>query len=189
MSEPRHVLVILLIYAMLLAPKVLSLAALPLTGARMTEFGGKRQFAVSMLSEILLAILYAPILMVQQMIAVIRSALSLQKGWSPQQRDGGRYGLSTLLVCHAVESISGVILWGGILSGLISVWLAPIALSLVLAVPLSALSGLNLAGRVRTWMGTQSVFAEPRISQAARYYRDQLRQTLEQDNTARSPAE
>ncbi len=189
MSEPRHVLVILLIYAMLLAPKVLSLAALPLTGARMTEFGGKRQFAVSMLSEILLAILYAPILMVQQMIAVIRSALSLQKGWSPQQRDGGRYELSTLLVCHAVESISGVILWGGILSGLISVWLAPIALSLVLAVPLSALSGLNLAGRVRTWMGTQSVFAEPRISQAARYYRDQLRQTLEQDNTARSPAE
>ncbi|MBW3242794.1 glucans biosynthesis glucosyltransferase MdoH [Epibacterium sp. DP7N7-1] len=175
MSEPRHVAVIILIYAMLLAPKILSVAALPLTGRRISDYGGVGQFLLSMLTEILLAILYAPILMVQQMIAVLRTLFGLQKGWSPQAREGGHYSLATLFKCHALETVSGVALWIGIASGLVSLWLAPIALSLVLAVPLSALSSLRLP---RGWMGTAEVLNEPRINRAARHYRGVLRQNL-----------
>ncbi|NIZ14837.1 glucans biosynthesis glucosyltransferase MdoH, partial [Phaeobacter sp. HF9A] len=171
----RHVAVILLIYAMLLAPKVLSVAALPLTGRRIASYGGPGRFVLSMLTEILLAILYAPILMVQQMIAVLRTLFGLQKGWSPQARTGGHYGLATLLKCHALETLSGAALWIGIAAGLVSLWLAPIALSLVLAVPLSALSSLRLP---KGWMGTAEGLKEPQINQAARHYRDLLRQNL-----------
>ena len=39
------------------------------------------------------------------------------------------------------------VLMGKFTSGLVSLWLAPIVFSLVLAVPLSALSGLNIASR------------------------------------------
>jgi membrane glycosyltransferase len=189
MSEPRHVLVIVLIYAMLLAPKLLAVAALPLTGTRFGEFGGAGRFVVSLVSEILLAILYAPILMVQQMIAVFRTLSGLQKGWTPQMRDGGRYGLRTLIVVHALETVSGIALWIGIFAGMISVWLVPIALSLLLAIPLSALSGRPLWGRISAWMGTREDFAEPQITRAARHYRSELRTLLDGVSSGRSPAE
>lgn len=187
MSEPRHVLVILLIYAMLLAPKLLAVLALAFTGGKLSDYGGPARFALSTGCEILLAVLYAPILMVQQMIAVFRTAFGLQRGWSPQARAGGSYGLRTLFSCHALETISGLALWGGILAGMISLWLMPIALSLVLAVPLSALSGLRAGTSLRGWMATPVVYSEPRITKAARLYRQRLKQYL--DTRAQNPAE
>ncbi|NRB17172.1 MAG: glucans biosynthesis glucosyltransferase MdoH [Rhodobacteraceae bacterium] len=189
MSEPHHVLVILLIYAMLLAPKLLAIAALPLTGARFADYGGGARFALSFGSEILLAILYAPILMVQQMIAVIRTALGLQRGWAPQARDGGRYSWTTLLIAHALETLSGLALWVGIVTGLVSLWLLPIALSLVLAVPLSALSGLPVLRRINAWMGTREVFCEPQITRNARSCRARLKHILDGGSPSPSAAE
>jgi len=189
MSEPRHVLVILLIYAMLLAPKLLAIAALPLTGRRFADYGGGARFALSFVSEISLAILYAPILMVQQMIAVIRTTVGLQRGWAPQARNGGSYGWRTLAICHALETISGVVLWTGILTGMVSLWLLPIALSLVLAMPLSALSGLPVLRRLNTWMGTHDVFVEPQITRTARKCRSGLKDILDGGSPSRSAAE
>lgn len=173
MSEPRHVMVILLIYAMLLAPKLLSVLALPLSGRRLSEFGGAPRFALSMLSEVLLAILYAPILMVQQMIAVLRTALGLQKGWAPQMRAGGQYGWGTLILFHALETLVGLALTTGITLGFVSLWLAPIALSLVLAIPLSALSGVRL-----TMMRTAEDLATPQIRKAAAHHRNWIEQVI-----------
>ncbi len=178
MSETRHVLIILVMYAMLLAPKVLGVAALPLSGVRYSDFGGTRKFFTSFLSEVVLSILYAPILMVQQMIAVFRTAFGIQKGWSPQARDGGSYGLRTLILCHSLETISGVALSVGILAGLVSVWLAPIAISLALAIPLSALSGVS-AGAARRMVGMREDVSEPAITRSARRYRDELKRLIE----------
>ena len=173
MSEPRHVAVVLLIYAMLLAPKLLSVVALPLTGRKMSEFGGVGRFLLSIFTEILLAILYAPILMVQQMIAVFRSALGLQKGWAPQMREGGSYGWGTMVKFHALETVVGIALAAGVVLGLVSLWLAPIAFSLVFAVPLSAFSGLRL-----NVMGTAEDLNAPQITRAAQHYRGWVAQVL-----------
>ncbi len=178
MSEPRHILVILLIYAMLLAPKLLAVLAVAFTGGRLSDYGGPARFALSVASEILLAVLYAPILMVQQMIAVFRTASGLQRGWSPQARAGGRYGLRTLISCHALETLSGIALWGGILTGMVSMWLIPIAVSLILAIPLSALSGLRAGTSRSGWMATPVVYSEPKITRTARRYRAQLKAYL-----------
>ncbi|WP_171236502.1 glucans biosynthesis glucosyltransferase MdoH [Ruegeria sp. HKCCA6837] len=178
MSETRHVLIILVMYAMLLAPKVLGVLALPLSGVRYSDFGGARKFLTSFLAEVLLSILYAPILMVQQMIAVFRTAFGIQRGWSPQARDGGSYGLGTLVLCHALETISGIALSVGILSGLVSIWLSPIAISLALAIPLSALSGVS-ASAARRMVGMREDFSEPAITRSARRYRDELKRLVE----------
>ncbi|MHA6265077.1 glucans biosynthesis glucosyltransferase MdoH [Arenibacterium sp. CAU 1754] len=179
MTEGRHVLIIVLMYAMLLAPKLMGIAALPLTGGRFADYGGPLRFLLSFLSEILLSILYAPILMVQQMIAVSRTVLGLQRGWSPQLRDGGRYGLRTVVLCHALETLSGAALFSGMAAGMVSLWLLPIAVSLVFAVPLSMLSGMALPARARRWMGTREMYREPEITKAARHYRAELRSMLE----------
>jgi len=189
MTEGRHVLIIVLMYAMLLAPKLLGVASLPLTGARFAEFGGGWRLTGSFLSEIALSVIYAPILMVQQMIAVFRTFLGLQRGWQPQARDGGRYGLGTLMITHALETVSGLALWAGIIAGVVSPWLVPIAFSLALAVPLSALSGMSISTRKTWWLGTREVFAEPPINQAARHYRKELKSFLEGGSDVATPAE
>ncbi|EEX10151.1 glucans biosynthesis glucosyltransferase H [Ruegeria lacuscaerulensis ITI-1157] len=187
MTETRHVLIILVMYAMLLAPKILGALALPLGGVRYSEFGGTGRFLASFLFEVILSILYAPILMVQQMIAVLRTIFGVQKGWSPQAREGGRYGLRTLILCHALETVSGLALSAGILSGLVSVWLAPIAISLTFAVPLSALSGVSAAGARRLLRMPEDV-KEPAISRAARAHRNELKRLIEGKGTL-TPAE
>ncbi|WP_170456826.1 glucans biosynthesis glucosyltransferase MdoH [Ruegeria arenilitoris] len=187
MTETRHVLIILVMYAMLLAPKILGALALPLSGVRYEDFGGRTRFLASFLFEVVLSILYAPILMVQQMIAVFRTVLGVQKGWTPQARDGGTYGRRTLIVCHALETISGFALSAGILAGLVSVWLAPIAISLTFAVPLSALSGVSAAA-VRRMVGMPEDFHEPAITRAARSHRNELKRLIEGKGTM-TPAE
>lgn len=187
MTETRHVLIILVMYAMLLAPKILGALALPLSGVRYDDFGGRTRFLASFLFEVVLSILYAPILMVQQMIAVFRTLLGVQKGWTPQARDGGTYGLRTLIVCHALETISGLALSAGILAGLVSIWLAPIAISLTFAVPLSALSGVSAAA-ARRMVGMPEDFHEPAITRAARSHRNELKRLIEGKGTM-TPAE
>jgi len=65
-------------------------------------------------------------------------------------------------------------------SGIVSLWLVPIAFSLALAVPLSALSGLRLT-RLRATaraLGTPEHYAAPAIIRAARSHRAELRETL-----------
>lgn len=189
MTEPSHVAVIVVIYGMLLAPKLLALLALPLSSRRLAEYGGPVQFFLSLLSEILLAILYAPILMVQQVIAVLRCLIGLQKGWAPQVRSAGRYRFRQIARCHALESVCGLMLGAGMLAGIVSLWLLPIALSLCLAIPLSALSGMPLPGLIRDWMGSKETFAQPRVLLAALSYRQDLVKIWSGHGADRSAAE
>ncbi|MEO1140162.1 MAG: glucans biosynthesis glucosyltransferase MdoH [Pseudomonadota bacterium] len=186
MTEGRHVLIIALMYSLLLAPKLMGILAIPLTRTRFADYGGPGRFALSFLSELVLSIAYAPILMVQQMIAVFRTALGLQRGWTPQMRDGGRYGLRTLLICHALETVSGIALIVGMFAGLVSPWLLPIAISLALAVPLSALSGVSLKGLVSKLMGTSELWREPAVTQAAKHYRAELKSALDGETNAQA---
>ena len=156
-----------------------------LAGVRYADLGGVMRVAGSALTEIVLSVLYAPILMVQQMIAVFRSLTGLQSGWEPQARDGGQYPLRSLVVAHALETLAGAALILGILTGLVTWWLAPIAISLGLAIPLSRLSGARLTDRL---MGTAETFREPQIIRAARHYRAELKAYLE-GRAAQNPAE
>ena len=182
----RHVFIILLMYGLLLVPKLMGVAAIPLTGTRFREFGGAGRFVLSLLSEIVLSVLYAPILMVQQMIAVVRVALGLQQGWAPQSRDGGRYGFWALTRCHVLETVSGTALMAGIVTGVVSPWLLPISISLALAIPLSAFSGVGPGRRFAGWMATRESVHVPQVSQAARHYRAALKSMLE--GAAATPA-
>ena len=97
--------------------------------------------------------------------------------------------MGTLLICHALETASGILLVAGMAAGLVSLWLLPIAGSLVLAVPLSALSGVSLKGLVSKWMGTKELWREPPITQAARHYRAELKLALEGKPSSQQAAE
>ena len=160
-------------YAMLLTPKVAGAAIIAGTPAATRVFGGHRAFLTAFLVEVALSIAYAPILMIQQTKAVLRAIFTRSEPWAPQSRAAQAYPLGTLLRFHAVETLVGVLLLSGLLSGLVSLWLIPIVFSLVMAVPLSALSALNLMRRAPEGLRLDSphTLREPGIVKRAKAQR------------------
>ena len=128
-----------------------------------------------------LSIAYAPILMIQQTKAVLNAALTRSEPWAPQAREARGYPLRTLIAFHWVETVLGLLLLSGLVAGLISLWLVPIVFSLVLAVPLSALSSVNLAQRARAGlrMDSPNTLREPAIVTRARAARSQIKTQLQ----------
>lgn len=177
MSRVSSVLILLFMYGMLLAPKMLGALALGLTDKHMSQFGGGLRFAVSLMVEVLLSILFAPIMMVQQVVAVLRTVVGIRPIWSPQARKGGDYSPRTVLKFHALETVSGALLALGMAAGVVSLWLLPIAISLISAVPLSMASGLRLEHRpgLRALMATPEMVETPPILQLARNHRMMFR--------------
>jgi len=88
--------------------------------------------------EIVISVLLAPVMMVQHMVAVLRTLAGFDTGWSPAD-PSARPGVLALLRFHAVEMVLGVAVCGLFAYGVLTLWLLPIGVSLVLAPVLSGL--------------------------------------------------
>lgn len=149
-STVNSVLILIFIYTMLLAPKIIGAVLMCSVAQTRKAYGGIWRFCASFLIEVIASIAYAPVLMIQQTLAVLRCALGYRATWTPQQRRGGRYRPIDLVKFHILELCIGALLLTGMFMGLISLWLLPIAVSLFGAIILSGLSGLKLSQT--TWM-------------------------------------
>lgn len=145
MSHIDSAVFLVIMYAMLLTPKITGAAIIAANPKAARVYGGRRAFLAAFGIEVLLSITYAPIMMIQQTKAVLSAVFTRSDPWSPQKRDASGYPLLTLIKFHWLETVLGLLLLTGLAAGLISIWLVPIMFSLVLAVPLSALSALNIA--------------------------------------------
>lgn len=130
---------------MLLGPKLVSSATILASPVKRSTFGGGRSFIGAVLIEIAVSFVYAPILMVQQVLSVTLSVLSKRDIWAPQSRTGSRHTLRALMFFHCVETTLGAAILIGIATGAVTLWLLPVGLSLFLSVPLSALSASSVA--------------------------------------------
>lgn len=133
--------------ALLLTPKLFSIARHWWRDPSCTAYGGQLRFFAHCSVEIATSVALAPIMMVQHVIAVLRTLLGFDAGWAPQNRDGTIYGWLALLRFHWLETTLGVALVLGMVAGIVTPWLAPIAASLALAVPLSRMTGHRLGGQ------------------------------------------
>jgi len=187
MSHIDSAVFLIIMYAMLLTPKIAGAAIISATPAASRIFGGHRAFLTAFGTEVLLSIAYAPIMMIQQTKAVIHAAFTRSEPWSPQRRDAQHYPLITLIKFHWLETVLGLMLAVGLVGGLISLWLLPIAAGLLLAVPLSALSALNIAKCAPRSLAMNSPYTlrEPKIVMRARLARAQIKAQL----TVNVPAE
>lgn len=153
-----------IVYGMLLLPKIIG-ALCTLATNRTDELGGIANFAFSFVLEIVLSVVLAPIMMVQQSKAVVKTFLGFDTGWKPQNRAGRILPLSELARFHVLETMLGVALAIGIALGAITFWLLPIAFSLLFAVPISALTSMEIGGdRFNNLLGTLETYREPDIS-------------------------
>ncbi|WP_308915125.1 glucans biosynthesis glucosyltransferase MdoH [Jannaschia sp. LMIT008] len=173
MSPVDHVWLMAALYGLLLAPKLIGAAALVAAGTPVAHLGGWGRFARSLSLEVVISVAYAPILMVQQTIAVLATVTGRRQDWTPQAREGGRRPLWVLLRFHAPETVLGVLLFGGMAAGYVSPWLLPIAGSLAMAVPLSALSG-----QVMSVLPTPQEVRVPLVASRAARWRAEMREAL-----------
>lgn len=181
MSHIDSAVFLVIMYAMLLTPKLVGAAIIASRRKATRLYGGRLAFLGAVTVEIILSIAYAPILMIQQTRAVMRTALGLPQKWVAQNRTGQNYPLRTLIAFHWVETVFGAVLVIGLASGLVSWWLTPIAASLILAVPLSALSALPVARYLPEVLRMDSphTLREPAIVRSARVERTRLRDMLD----------
>ena len=158
--------------SILLAPKLFGLILMLLSREGRRASGGAIRLVLSAFIEVVLSALMAPILMVIQSGAVFQILLGRDTGWQPQRRDDGSIPWGDIVRRHRWHSLLG--LFAGVSAGLIAtslfLWMSPTIIGLVLAIPLSWLSGQLGAGLALKRLGllrTPEEFRPPAIATRA----------------------
>jgi membrane glycosyltransferase len=155
-----------LIYTMLLLPKCIGAIALGMRRDVAHTYGGSLPFFAATLFEIFCAIVYAPIMMVQQTIAVVLALLGRGGAWGAQARGvGDGYSFADVLRFHIIETVLGAALIGATFVGTVPLMVLPVAVPLMFAAPLSLLSAVTISGLKTGWMRLDSPqsLRQPRI--------------------------
>ena len=151
--------------AMLLAPKLFGLVLMLLNAERTAARPAARSgSSLSALIEILLSALIAPILMVIQSGSVFQILLGRDTGWQPQRRDDGSIPLRDIVRRHRWHTVLGLL--AGVSAFMIAtslfLWMSPTIIGLMLAIPLSWLSGRLGAGLALKRLGLLMIPEETR---------------------------
>jgi membrane glycosyltransferase len=132
----------------LLAPKFFGLVLMLLDSKGRRACGGGIRLVISAFIEIILSALLAPIQMLIQSGSVFQILLGRDTGWQPQRRDDGSIPLKDIVRRHRWHTLLGV--FAGISAFLIAtslfLWMSPTIVGLLLAIPLSWLSGQLAVG-------------------------------------------
>ena len=132
----------------LLAPKLFGLLLMVFDGAKRRACGGAIRLVLSFLIEIVLSALVAPVQMLIQSGSVFQILVGGDTGWNPQRRDDGSIPIRDIIRRHRWHTLLGIL--AGISAFSIStslfLWMSPTILGLLLAIPLSWLSGSLAAG-------------------------------------------
>ncbi len=146
--------------AVLLLPKFLGSALLLTDRHRRCDFGGGVALVSSLVTEIVLSSLIAPVMMLVQTNAVASILVGRDSGWATQNRDDGSLTFDSALDYHARHLIFGLLLVAA--SAAVSVstalWMAPLAAGLALAPALTWLTASPQVGRFALRIG---LFAIP----------------------------
>jgi membrane glycosyltransferase len=158
--------------SVLVAPKLCGYLLLCTQSALVRQCGGRLRAGVSVGGEILLSALLAPAMMVMQTTVVLSIVTGRAVGWHTQRRDDGRIPLRTIIRRHRAHTLFGAVLAGAayMISPPFLLWMSPVILGLVLAIPLSAVTGQPVWGRAfRRWglLVTPEETAPPAVLQRA----------------------
>jgi membrane glycosyltransferase len=154
----------------LLAPKLFGLLLMLFDRDKRQACGGGARLVLSSLIEVILSALMAPILMLIQSGSVFQILLGRDTGWQPQRRDDGSIPMRDIVRRHLWHTLLG--LFAGLSAIMIAtslfLWMSPTVLGLVLAIPLSWLSGQLGAGLALKRLGLLLMPAERQPPEIAR---------------------
>ncbi|MGH6681193.1 MAG: glucans biosynthesis glucosyltransferase MdoH, partial [Bradyrhizobium sp.] len=176
--------------AVLLAPKLLAAIAVLLRAGEGRGHGGAARLLMSVAAETILTGLIAPMTMLSQSGAVCEVLLGRDSGWQPQRRDDGSVPIGELARRYRHHTLLGLLLGGGawIVSPYLALWMTPVVLGLVLAIPLAAVTGQRRAGWALRGIGlfcTPEETAPPSVVGRASELVRQLEHDADSDALAR----
>ena len=139
----------------LFTPKMLGLVRTLVVPRVRRGCGGFLGVTLSTLFETVISALYAPVMMLVQTQHVIEILTGRDSGWNSQRRHASMTAWAEAWNVHWPHLLIGILI--GVIAFFISptllAWLAPTLLGLLLAVPMSKLSGSVKIGRLLRWLG------------------------------------
>lgn len=151
---------------LLFVPKFMAFAWLMMDPRRQASLGGVGAIVRSMLVEIPLSVVMAPITMLAQTMAVIDILRGNASGWRPQRREADGISIWRALIDYFPQIVLGVVFTAMMImaESAVLLWLLPVAVSLVLAPVVVAITSRQDMG---DWFARHGVFAareeRPRI--------------------------
>ena len=135
--------------ALLLLPKLLGYLAMLPDRATRRGFGGAFRAFISMLAEIVISGLIAPVMMLIQSTSVIQIVSGRDSGWQAQRRDDGSLPLAATMRRYGWHTAFGLLLALAAyeVSFSLFAWMTPVIVGLILAIPLAQWSANPAAGR------------------------------------------
>jgi membrane glycosyltransferase len=146
----------------LLAPKLLAYILLLFNGPLRRGCGGALRALLSLLLETLLGGLIAPVAMLIQTEGVMQILRGRDSGWNAQRRDGESVPLSVVWRQYWRFMVFGLVLAGCAyaVSPALFLWMTPVLVGLVLAVPLVVLTASQGIGRGLRRLGILRIVEE-----------------------------
>jgi membrane glycosyltransferase len=141
--------------AVLLAPKVFGYILLLRHRQTVRRCGGALRTGMSVLVEIVLSSLIAPVMMLMQSAEVMGIVTGRDAGWKAQRRDDGSTRFRAVACRHRTHTLFGVVLAVAAytVSPVLLAWLAPVVVGLVLAIPVSAVTEWQELGKAVRRLG------------------------------------
>lgn len=154
--NPEWMIILLISTTIILfMPKLLSLVLAVLIKRRASDFGGTLKASLSVMAEVILSILLAPLRMLAHSKFVIVTLLGGKIGWTPPVRAEQGTSWKAALRFHG-KGMLLALAWGGgvfLINRAFFWWIVPILFPLVMAVPLSVLTSKRSIGQAFRRMG------------------------------------
>jgi membrane glycosyltransferase len=128
---------------LLLTPKLLGFLVVLTRGAERRGCGGSLRLLAGLLLETLISGLLAPVVMLTQAAAVVAIFMGRDSGWKPQRRDDGALPLGETVRRYRGHTTLGIAMGSAawLVSPSLALWMSPVVLGLVLAIPLALWTG------------------------------------------------
>ncbi len=139
----------------LMAPRGLALIRALVRTRERRRWGDPRKLIAGVLIETLISALIAPIMMIAQTRSLIEILMGRDAGWAVQRREDGSLSWDDAKRHYRLHTILGGVLGGAawIMSPAAFVWLTPVILGLLLAIPLAVLTADPRLGKRLQRMG------------------------------------
>jgi len=142
----------------LFAPKIYGMI-LGLVNPAWRRSIGPAKIVFGVLTEMVVSVLVAPILMAAQTSAVFSILSGRDTGWAPQRREGDDYSFGDVMRRHGLTMAFGIVLIVSafIISPVFAAWLAPAAIGMIFAGPISLWTGAAGPGQRFRRIGLLSI--------------------------------
>jgi membrane glycosyltransferase len=166
--------------ALLIVPKLFAYILLLTQTDNRGKFGGGLLVFAGILIETFLSGLIAPVMMIFQSSAVAEILLGRDAGWQVQRRDDGAVSRREIVRKYAVPTLFGI---GMAISAYavslpLLLWMAPVILGLLLAVPIATLTSTVGSKHGSRLFGTPEQTAPPLVLIRANELANALHQTI-----------